>query len=182
MCWVLSETQTNGTQICPNANKIRACCLCEVSKQSFPFLDYPNQQTDNKGASCSKLTMSLVDNLLKSQMAILQIHCYFLLRKCENPLHLLVVGINLTTCLNDDVKLTKFAQLGQDILLLYYGIKVILLHHITSISTSHPLYSLQWVSCGSYSIGEHSEGLKYIHTSGKHVCAMYTPWGLQGYT
>ena len=38
------------------------------------------------GASCSKLTTSLVNNSLKFQMAILQIHCYFLLKKCENPL------------------------------------------------------------------------------------------------
>ena len=39
------------------------------------------------GASCSKLKMSLVNDSLKFQMAILQIHCYFLLKKCENPLH-----------------------------------------------------------------------------------------------
>ena len=32
--------------------------------------------------------LSLVNDLLKLQMAILQIHCYFLLIKCENPLHL----------------------------------------------------------------------------------------------
>ena len=35
----------------------------------------------NSGASCSKLTMSLVNHLLKFQTAILQIHCYFLLKK-----------------------------------------------------------------------------------------------------
>ena len=35
------------------------------------------------GPSCSKLTM-LINDLLKFQMAILQIHCYFLLKKCEN--------------------------------------------------------------------------------------------------
>ena len=29
------------------------------------------------GASCSKLTMLLVNDLLKFQMAIIQIHCYF---------------------------------------------------------------------------------------------------------
>ena len=39
------------------------------------------------GASCSELSMSLVKGLLKFQMAILQIHCYVLLKKCENPLH-----------------------------------------------------------------------------------------------
>ena len=73
--------------------------------------------------------MSLVNNLLKFQMAILQIHCYFLLKKCENPLHckgfshfvkkkkkrkkkvyLLLILIYLR--LNDSVKLTDFEQLG----------------------------------------------------------------------
>ena len=39
------------------------------------------------GPSCSKLTTSLVNILLKFQTLILQIHCYFLLKKCENPLH-----------------------------------------------------------------------------------------------
>ena len=30
----------------------------------------------------------MLDNdLLKFKVAILQIHCYFLLKKCENPLH-----------------------------------------------------------------------------------------------
>ena len=38
------------------------------------------------GASCSKLKMSLVNDSLKFQMAILQIRCYFLLKKCENPM------------------------------------------------------------------------------------------------
>ena len=66
--------------------------------------------------------MSLLNDSLKFQMAILQIHCYFLLTKCENPLqasHIFstkinsvfayVVGIYLTSLgLNDDVKLTKF--------------------------------------------------------------------------
>ena len=39
------------------------------------------------GPSCSKLTTSLVNVSLKFQTLILQIHCYFLLKKCENPLH-----------------------------------------------------------------------------------------------
>ena len=39
------------------------------------------------GPSCSKLTTSLVNDSLKFQTLILQIHCYFLLKKCENPLH-----------------------------------------------------------------------------------------------
>ena len=38
------------------------------------------------GPSCSKLTTSLVNVSLKFQTLILQIHCYFLLKKCENPL------------------------------------------------------------------------------------------------
>ena len=33
------------------------------------------------GTSCSKLTMLLVNDALKFQMAILQIHCYSLLKK-----------------------------------------------------------------------------------------------------
>ena len=37
--------------------------------------------------SCSKLMMSLVNDSLKLQMAIVQIHYYFLLKKYENPLH-----------------------------------------------------------------------------------------------
>ena len=37
------------------------------------------------GPSCSKLTTSLVNVSLKFQTLILQIHCYFLLKKCENP-------------------------------------------------------------------------------------------------
>ena len=39
------------------------------------------------GPSCSKLTTSLVNVSLKFQTLILQIHCHFLLKKCENPLH-----------------------------------------------------------------------------------------------
>ena len=34
--------------------------------------------------SCSKLTMSLVNDSLKFLMAIIQIQCYFWLKKCEN--------------------------------------------------------------------------------------------------
>ena len=38
-------------------------------------------QTQHQGpAQCSKLTMSLINDLLKFQMAILQILCYFLLK------------------------------------------------------------------------------------------------------
>ena len=38
------------------------------------------------GAGCSKLTTSLVNVSLKFKTLILQIHCYFLLEKCENLL------------------------------------------------------------------------------------------------
>ena len=40
----------------------------------------------HSGTSCSKLRMLLVNDSLKFQMATLQMHCYFLLKKCENPL------------------------------------------------------------------------------------------------
>ena len=40
----------------------------------------------SSGPSCSKLTTSLVNVSLKFQTLILQIHCYFLLKKCKNPL------------------------------------------------------------------------------------------------
>ena len=46
---------------------------------------HQNSQTYKTGASCSKLMMLLVNDLLKFQMAILEIHCYFCLKKCENP-------------------------------------------------------------------------------------------------
>ena len=41
----------------------------------------------HSGASCSKLTTLLVNVSLKFLSLILQIHCNFLLKKCENPLH-----------------------------------------------------------------------------------------------
>ena len=37
------------------------------------------------GQSCSKLKTLLVNDSLKFQLAKLQIHCYFVLIKCENP-------------------------------------------------------------------------------------------------
>ena len=40
------------------------------------------------GASCSNLTMLLVNDSLKfKKKKNITIHCYFLLIKCENPLH-----------------------------------------------------------------------------------------------
>ena len=51
-------------------------------KRPFNFFGYIRQVRDIEneklgppGASCSKLTMSLVNDSLKFQMAILQIHC-----------------------------------------------------------------------------------------------------------
>ena len=50
------------------------------------FFIMTKQSYKNLGASCSKLTVSLVNNSFKFQMAILQIHCYFFIKKMENPL------------------------------------------------------------------------------------------------
>ena len=49
--------------------------------------NFPREVSGKPGPSCSKLTRSLVNVSLKFQTLILQIHCYFLLKKCENPLH-----------------------------------------------------------------------------------------------
>ena len=46
-----------------------------------------NKVNWHSGASSSKLTTSLVDVSFKFRTSILQIHCYFLLEKCENLLH-----------------------------------------------------------------------------------------------
>ena len=54
-------------------------------KLEFQEFVVPNFKTP--GASYSKLTTSLVNVSLKFQTLILQIHCYFLLKKCENTLH-----------------------------------------------------------------------------------------------
>ena len=56
----------------------------------FLYAEGPHASLDwiyKSGPSCSKLTTSLVNVSLKFQTLILQIHCYFLLKKCENPLH-----------------------------------------------------------------------------------------------
>ena len=44
--------------------------------------------TLQSGAGCLKLTTLLVNVSLKFKTLILQMHCYFLLEKCENLLHL----------------------------------------------------------------------------------------------
>ena len=70
----------------------------------------------SSGPSCSKLTMSLVKVSLKFKTLILQIHCYFMLKKCENPhifstknnsVFVTLADICFTNlCLNGIVKLT----------------------------------------------------------------------------
>ena len=87
-----------------------------------PTISVSDQDHYKSGPSCSKLTTSLVNVSLKFQTLILQIHCNFLLKKCENPLHckgfshffnknnsvfVTLADICLTNlCLNDIVKLT----------------------------------------------------------------------------
>ena len=58
------------------------CILFNTAKSRSFSLDILLRGYES-GVSCSKLTMSLVNDLLKFQMVILQIHCYFLLTKCE---------------------------------------------------------------------------------------------------
>ena len=60
------------------------CTLMSLSQYHTTAMCYKLKTT---GPSCSKLTTSLVNVSLKFQTLILQIHCYFLLKKCENPLH-----------------------------------------------------------------------------------------------
>ena len=97
---------------------------CTAILHKFLGCAHISESKSRTGPSCSKLTMSLVNDSLKFQMAILQIHCYFLCKKCENPLHCkgfshfinknnsvfaYDVGIYLTSRgLNHDVKPTKF--------------------------------------------------------------------------
>ena len=90
-------------QLCSNCEADQRLCFRYSDSQ---FLFYLNPKFQNSrlqatglpdhvriaiilkpGPSCSKLTTSLVNVSLKFQTLILQIHCYFLLKKCENPLH-----------------------------------------------------------------------------------------------
>ena len=48
--------------------------------------------------------MLLVNNSLNFQMAILQIHCYFLLKKCENPLHCIAKDSHIFSSKNNSEK------------------------------------------------------------------------------
>ena len=52
------------------------------------FLVSTRLDTKHPGAGCSKVTASLVNVSLKFKTLILQIHCYFLLEKCENDSHI----------------------------------------------------------------------------------------------
>ena len=64
------------------------CFLKFFIKQTFwALIRSALGKTCKPGAGCSKLTTSLVNVSLKFQMLILQIHCYFLLKKCDNLLH-----------------------------------------------------------------------------------------------
>ena len=58
-----------------------------VDKGEMNFSHGIKRRISISGPSCSKLMTSLVNDSLKFQTLILQIHCYFLLKKCENPLH-----------------------------------------------------------------------------------------------
>ena len=64
-------------------NGTSACLIGHVCQ----IYIYAPRSITMSGASCSKLTTSLVNVSLKFQTLIIQIHCYFLLKKCENPLH-----------------------------------------------------------------------------------------------
>ena len=48
--------------------------------------------------------MLLVDDSLKFQMAILQIHCYLLLKKYENPFHILSTKNNSVFAFKVDIQ------------------------------------------------------------------------------
>ena len=86
--------------------------MIENAIQVQPHIHYAKS-----GPSCSKLTTSLVNVSIKFQILILQIHCYFLLKKCAKDSHIFstknnsvfvtLADICLTNlCLNDIVKLT----------------------------------------------------------------------------
>ena len=103
------------------------------------------------GPSCSKLTMSLVNVSLKFQTLILQIHCYFLLKKCVNHSHIFSTKHNSVfvtladiclknLCLNDIVKLTmlKLILAPEFLYLHYYSIHITLTNHYkTNLLTNH---------------------------------------------
>ena len=58
-----------------------------VIRNIFPKIAENTVNNLLRRPSCSKLTASLVNVSLKFQILILQIYYYFLLKKCENPLH-----------------------------------------------------------------------------------------------
>ena len=55
------------------------------------------------GASCSKLTMSLVNNSLKFQIQYYKYTVIFLLIKCENPLHCIAKDSHIFSTKNNSV-------------------------------------------------------------------------------
>ena len=60
---------------------VEACLTC-WKREDVSMIYYVN----TSGPSCSKLTTLLGNYSLKFQICILQIHFYFLLIKCDNPL------------------------------------------------------------------------------------------------
>ena len=87
MCYIRRQYRTllEGIKRFDGPNpRIQLIMVCSVLKAASFLVHEAAQKT--AWPSCSKLTMSLVNDSLKFQVAILQIHCCFLLKKCENPL------------------------------------------------------------------------------------------------
>ena len=85
------------------------------------------------GPSYSKLTISLVNDSLKFQIAVLQIHCYFLLKKCENLLHCKFVNCIKTSKANTHCKgFLHFFQQKITVCLLLKSIYSEKIEHLTT--------------------------------------------------
>ena len=72
---------------CPLSMLSKMLYLIVIVNSNEAVTSFKHMSNKQTGPSCSKLTTSLVNVSLKFQTLILQIHCYFLLKKCENPLH-----------------------------------------------------------------------------------------------
>ena len=59
--------------------------VCIVTKHHSTRV--PLEAFNTSGPGCSKLTASLVNDSLKFQTSVSNIHQYFLLKKCEKLLH-----------------------------------------------------------------------------------------------